>query len=106
MNTVKPDEDVSKWDIALESLAREEYRKTGRALRLEDFRRLAGEYAARLDDIMVTMFELVIQGQWRYRDAEGVEQSFARETLDELYVNRRLRDEDLAGFTGSWEPRE
>ncbi len=104
--TVGLDEEISKWDVALESLAREECRKTGHALQLEDFRRLARDYEARLDDIMVTMFELVIQGQWRYRDEQGVEQPFERETLDALYVNRRLRDEDLTRFSGSWEPRE
>ena len=63
------------------------------------------DYTIRLDDIMVTMFELVIRNEWVYRDEQGVEQAFERETLDEMYVNRRLRDEDLEGFTGSWEPR-
>lgn len=101
---MESNEEISKWDIALESLAREECAKAGRALRMEDFRSLAKEYAIRLDDIMVTLFELVIAGEWEYRDAGGVRQRFERETLESLYVNRRLKDEDLEGFSGDWRP--
>jgi hypothetical protein len=54
---------------------------------------------------MVTLFELVIQGEWSYRDELGREQTFDRATLDGLYVNRRLQEQDLQGFTGSWQPR-
>lgn len=97
------DREISKWDVALEALAREECRRLGRALRLEDFRRLAQVHAIRLDDIMVTMFELVIQGEWIYRDADGHAQTFDRDTLDGLYVNRRLQEQDLQAFTGSWQ---
>ena len=98
------DLEISKWDLALEALAREECRNLGRPLQLEDFRRLAQAHAIRLDDIMVTLFELVIQGEWRYRDEQGREQAFDRATLDGLYVNRRLQDQDLLGFVGSWQP--
>jgi hypothetical protein len=98
------DPEISKWDVALEALAREEHRRLDRALQLEDFRRLARTHAIRLDDIMVTLFELVIQGEWTYLDAEGRAHSFDRETLDGLYVNRRLREQDLQAFTGSWQP--
>lgn len=101
----KQDMEISKWDLALEALAREECRNLGRALSLEDFRRLAQTHAIRLDDIMVTLFELVIQGEWSYRDELGREQTFDRATLDGLYVNRRLQEQDLQGFTGSWQPR-
>ena len=98
------DVEITKWDVALAALAREECRLLGRALRLEDFQRLARSHAIRLDDLMVTLFELVIQGEWTYQDAEGQEQVFARETLDRLYVNRRLQEADLQAFTGSWQP--
>lgn len=99
------DVEISKWDLALEALAREECRNLGRGLFLEDFRRLAQAHAIRLDDIMVTLFELVIQGEWTYRDAQGRAQAFDRETLNGLYVNHRLQDQDLQVFTGSWQPR-
>ncbi len=99
-----PDIEIPKWDIALAGLARETSRRLGRALTLDDFRGLAREHAIRLDDIMVTLFQLVIHGEWEYRDASGRRRALDQDTLDGLYVNRRLTDEDLAAFTGSWRP--
>ena len=104
MNSAPLDEEVSKWDIALESLAAEEYRKCQRGLRLEDFQRLAGDYAIRLDDIMITMFELAIHGKWMYQDSAGNDQAIERSSLDELYVNGRLHLADLKAFDGNWRP--
>ncbi len=92
--------EVMKWDIALANLAREECQKKGEPLTLEDFTRLANEYKIRLDDIMITMFELVIHGEWIY---EG-EQTIERSTLDDLYINGRLHARDLEPFTGGWRP--
>lgn len=90
--------EVPSWDVALASLARDEYKKNQRPLTLEDFQHLAKEYTIRLDDIMVTMFELVIQGHWSYAGPQQIERS----TLNELYVNGRLHADDLAEFTGEW----
>lgn len=103
MNAMR-DVEITKWDVALEALAREESRLLGRPLRMEDFQRLARTHAIRLDDLMVTLFELVIQGEWIYRDAQGRQQAFDRDTLDGLFVNRRLQEADLLAFTGGWEP--
>lgn len=90
--------DVMQWDIALANLAKEECQKKGEMLTLEDFNKLAKKYQIRFDDIMITMFELVIHGEWVY---EG-ERDITRATLNELYVNGRLHLEDLALFTGGW----
>ena len=62
------DEEVPRWDVALESLLNEEHHKLGRALRIDDFHHLAAQHAIRFDDIMATMFELVLNGNWRYAD--------------------------------------
>ncbi|WJW75402.1 hypothetical protein QVG61_13075 [Thiohalobacter sp. IOR34] len=96
--------EIPKWDIALEGLARETCQRLDRPLRLDDLRQLARQHAIRLDDIMVTLFQLVIHGQWQWLDAEGVAQSLEQETLDRLYVNRRLTEQDLIDFGGSWQP--
>ncbi len=100
MTTQGADIDVMQWDIALANLAKEAYQKKGEALTMEDFTQLANEYHIRLDDIMITMFELVIHGEWRY---EG-ETEIARSTLNDLYVNGRLHAKDLAFFSGGWLP--
>ena len=97
-NTNDAEIETPKWDVALANLVREEYEKKGTPLNLEDFTRLAGEYTIRLDDLMITMFEMVIAGNWCY---EG-EQTIERKTLDDMYVGGRLHAEDLESFTGGW----
>ena len=98
------DEEIPKWDIALAALAREDYRKAGRNLTLEDFKRQARQHAIRFDDIMVTLFELCIEGEWQYQGADGVDRVISREEVDKLYVGGRLADKDVADYTGSWYP--
>ncbi len=98
------DEEIPKWDIALAALAKETFDKGGKALRLDDFKSLAKEYTIRFDDIMVTMFELCIQGEWQYSDADGKNCEITREEVDNLYVGGRLADKDVAAYTGSWRP--
>ena len=97
--------ETPKWDEALANMAYEEFTKRGRPLTQDDFSELADEYSFRLDDIMVTMFQLVINGDWKYVAGNGVEQNFTQDTLDKLYVNRRLKEEDLRSFGGGWSPR-
>jgi hypothetical protein len=95
---------VPKWDVALEALTKEEQQKLGRPLNLDDFRRLSRQYNIRLDDIMVTMFELCIHNQWRYQGGETGMQSITRELLNEMTAGGRLEDADLKNFSGGWVP--
>lgn len=97
-------EPIPKWDVALEALARDEYQKKGVALRIDDFARLAKDHAIRFDDIMVTLFELVLQGEWRYEDDERTIKVFTRSEVNHLYVNGRLSDRDVRHYTGYWSP--
>ena len=100
MTNQTTDVEVMQWDIALANLAKEAYQKKSEPLTMDDFTELANEYHIRLDDIMITMFELVIHGEWIY---EG-ETEITRGTLSDLYVNGRLHAKDLAFFTGAWRP--
>ena len=97
-------DDMPKWDVALAALAGEEFRKQANPLTLSDFRRLAREYEIRLDDIMETMFLLAINKEWVYADRSGKPQALDQDTLDNLYVKRRLSQEDLSSFDGTWRP--
>jgi hypothetical protein len=97
-------QDMPKWDVAIASMAQDQFRKKKYPLTLDDFRSLAREHAMRLDDIMETMFLLAIHGEWEYSDASGEIQPLAQETLDGLYVKRRLSEEDLSSFDGNWKP--
>ena len=93
-----------KWDVALASLANDAYHRKAAPLKLEDFHDLAREHSTRLDDIMETIFLLTINRQWKYYDAAGQEQQLEQETLDGLYVKRRLSEKDLSVFDGGWQP--
>lgn len=97
-------ESMPKWDVALASLAQEEFRRKSSPLTLVDFRALAKEHAIRLDDIMETMFLLAINGKWVYSDADGHPVILDQDTLDSLYVKRRLSEKDLATYDGGWRP--
>jgi len=96
---------IPKWDVALEALVKEEHQKLGRLLSLDDFRRLAQQYTIRLDDIMVTLFELCVHGEWQYRGSDGKPQAITRGLLEELTAGGRLKDDDLKNFSGGWVPR-
>lgn len=100
------DEEIPKWDIALAALAREEADKLGRCLQLVDFQRLAAEYAIRFDDIMVTLFELVLEGEWRYEQPEGKLRAITREEVEKLStgIGGRLAEADVTKYTGAWCP--
>ncbi len=97
-------EDKPKWDVALAALARDTFQKKASPLVLDDFRHLASEHAIRFDDIMESMFQLAINGEWKYTDSSGNEQTLDQATLDSLYVKRRLSEEDLSAFDGDWQP--
>ena len=97
--------DHPRWDVALAAMAADEYRQKNAALKLDDFRQLAEQHAIRLDDIMETMFLLAINGEWCYTDASGEQQELDQDTLDSLYVKRRLSERDLEAFNGAWKPR-
>ena len=98
------DEEVPKWDIALAALAKEEAQKLGQGLRIADFKRLAADHAIRFDDIMVTMFELVINKEWRYEYPDGEEQAISRDEVEKLYVGGRLVEADVNEYVGLWTP--
>ena len=96
--------EIPKWDPALAALVRDEYMSQKRGLKLDDIKRLAKVHTIRFDDIMVTLFELVLNSQWQYEDDKGVVRIFRTADMDKLYVGGRLKEEDVSHFTGSWKP--
>jgi len=95
---------LPKWDVALAALAKDAFQKKAAPLVLDDFRHLASEHAIRFDDIIESMFQLAIHGEWKYTDSSGSEHVLDQETLDSLYVKRRLSEKDLSDFDGGWQP--
>jgi hypothetical protein len=96
------DEAIPEWDIALEALIREEQQKLGRPLVLGDFQRLCLKFVIRFDDMMETLFELVIRGKWAYYDEQGAPVTITREQFERLRCNGRIEVGDVRHFTGGW----
>lgn len=98
------DEEIPQWDVAIEALVREEFQNQRRLLRIADFDHLAQQYAIRFDDIMATVFELVVHGKWIYLDEQGAGQTITRERVDRLNAQGRMERKDVEKFTGGWRP--
>ena len=101
----KPDPDeIPEWDVALESLIRDEAKSLATGLNMDDFKRLAKEHAIRLDDIMATLVQLVQHGRWQHqvKDQEG--NSVADEQLQDLYVYSRVDEKMVEKFVIHWSP--
>jgi len=97
-------EEIPKWDVALEALVKEEFQQRGRLLTTTDFRRLANQYAIRFDDIMATLFELAIAQRWEYLEMGDGRREITPELVAGLYVHGRLYEKDLQDFSGGWRP--
>ena len=98
-----PDE-IPDWDVALESLIRDEAMNTGAALTMDDFKRLAREHSIRLDDIMATLVQLVQHGRWQHRVTDQQGEIVAEEKLQELYVYSRVDEKMLEQYVIQWSP--
>ena len=58
----------------------------------------------RFDDLIVTAFELVLNGEWRYLDCKGLEKHITRKEINRLYKGGRVAKVDVVKYTGSWIP--
>jgi len=98
------EDSMPKWDVALAALVDDTYRTKAAPLDLDDFHDLARQHAIRLDDIMETLFQLVINGTWVYTGSDGKALALDQATLDGMYVKRRLSEQELSTFDGDWRP--
>ncbi|RMD79413.1 MAG: hypothetical protein D6809_03640 [Gammaproteobacteria bacterium] len=101
----EPMEEVPRWDVALEALAREEYGRRGQPLTVEDIHRLARQHGIRLDDFVATLFELCIAGRWSYVEPGGAERELTREELEALGGQGRIELHHMRPYRGGWRPR-
>jgi hypothetical protein len=92
------------WDVALEALLNERFQKLGHALSLLELKRLSGQFAVRLDDILETLCKLYQHGLWEYRRPEGSGAEPDGDMCRLLHANHRLNDIQLERLDGSWRP--
>lgn len=97
-------QDDARWDVALAALLNERYRKSGRPLSLLELKRIAGQFALRLDDILDTLCKLCRHGQWRYLQPDGEGGDPDGDACRLLEANHRLDHSQLERLGGSWRP--
>lgn len=96
--------EIPEWDVALESLIRDEVGIKGGPLSMDDFKRLAKEHSIRFDDIMATLVQLVNHGKWQHRAVDDHGETVSEDELDGLYVYSRVEESFVDKYTISWEP--
>ena len=106
MNSSENDVIASEWDVALAGLLRYEYDRLARPLNMADVKRLAAEHGMRFNDLIVTLLQLCIHRQWRYRNPDGVERLITKAVLAGLRRRGRLHEHDFREYTGGWRPEE
>lgn len=99
-------EEIPQWDVALEALLREEYSKRRTPLTVKDVHALSVQYEIRFDDMMRTLFELTVQGRWRYLPTPTTLAEVTRADMDALWSEGRLTFERAAeAYSGGWRTR-
>jgi len=91
--------EIPKWDVALENLAREEYEKTGQSLDMDDFKQMGKKHRIRFDDLMHTLCQLVVNDVWT-QQGEGCNDS----DLEALFVYNRLDEKIAEKYSVHWQP--
>lgn len=100
------EDDVPKWDVALEALAREEAEKLGRPLAMQDFKRLGLEYKIRFDDLMATLHQLVMNEAWDQTGVDAKGKPVSAAILQDLFVYNRLDEQVADKYAVTWKPVE
>ena len=106
MNDHSNSDEQPPWDVALAALLREEALKTGHGVSLTDILRLAETYAIRFDDLMATLFALVLNQEWRYINEQGALQTITPHEVELLHKNGRIHLDDLTRYRGFWIPHK
>lgn len=97
--------DIPQWDVALEALIREEFKRRGRPLSLDDFRRLGKAHRIRVHDITATVYQLERHGKWYHQARDGAGRPVQALRLAGLYRHERLDEDTAEKFSVTWAPR-
>lgn len=99
---MQSNDNMPNWDIAIAGMVEEAHSKKSAPLTMADFRELAREYDFRLDDIMETVLLMVMHEKWVYNPSADDGKVLNHETLVEYCIKKRLSEDDLKVFLGSW----
>ena len=103
MNEITMNE-IPKWDVALEAIAKDKYVELGRPMDLADFKQLAQEYKVRFDDLMHSLCQLVKHEAWSQHGVDEQGKVLSDDKLEELFVYNRLDEKIAEQYAVKWQP--
>lgn len=92
------------WDVALESLLKEQCKAAGEPLNMAALARLADTNNIRLDDILDTLCKLTGAGVWQFEGQDGTPGEPDSDMCRLLKANHRLNELQLDRLRGRWQP--
>jgi hypothetical protein len=96
--------EIPKWDVALEAVAKDKYEKQAQPLNLADFKALCKEYQVRFDDMMHSLSQLVANDRWSQQGFDEQGNIVNDDALEELFVYNRLDEKIAVKYSVVWQP--
>ncbi len=96
--------EIPKWDVALEAVAKDMYAKLGRPMNLADFKQLGKDYQVRFDDLMHSLSQLVANNMWSQQGFDEHGNAVADDVLEALFVYNRLDEKIAEQYAVEWQP--
>ncbi len=96
--------EIPKWDVALEAIAKEKYQQLGRPMDLADFKQLGHEYKVRFDDLMHSLCQLVKYEAWSQQGFDEQGNVLSDDKLESLFVYNRLDEKIAEQYAVKWQP--
>lgn len=96
--------EIPKWDVALEAVAKDMFEKQGRPMNLADFKQLGKDYQIRFDDLMHTLSQLMANNMWSQQGFDEHGNAVSDDALEALFVYNRLDEKIAEQFAVVWQP--
>jgi len=96
--------EIPKWDVALEAIAKDKYKQLDRPMDLADFKQLGQEYKVRFDDLMHSLCQLVKHEAWSQQGFDSQGNAVDDGKLEELFVYNRLDEKIAELYAVKWQP--
>ena len=97
--------EIPKWDVALEAVAKDQFEKQGKPMNLADFKQLCKEYQVRFDDMMHSLSQLVANDMWSQQGFDEQGNTVNDDALEALFVYNRLDEKIAEKYSVVWQPR-
>ncbi len=96
--------EIPKWDVALEAIAKDRFDSLGKPMSFADFKELGKEYQVRIDDMMHSLCQLVANDMWSQQGFDEQGSVVSDDVLEDLFVFNRLDEKVAEKYAVVWQP--